>query len=136
MTKNKEMTGTIQECEGNLWIDGEVDENFDEALKQIGLGNKASVIVREHHEHQVAELCIDVGGGQAVVRSDDNMIEFDDCLPISIDDLKYVIDEASAFIEYRDERNSGATRQRRSVDDMKHLLMPQKHKFAGTFREM
>ena len=110
MTKTQIMTGMIKETEGNLWIDGEVDENFDEALKQIGLGNKASVIVREHHEHQVAELCIDVGGGQAVVRSDDNMIEFEDCLPISIDDLEYVIDEARQFIayrKYRNEQNSG-----------------------------
>jgi len=103
----KTMIGTIQECEGELWIDGEVDDNFDEALEQIGLGNKACVIVREHHEHTVAELCIDVGGGQAVVRSSDDMIEFEDCLPISIDDLKYVIDEADAFIVYRESRNSG-----------------------------
>jgi hypothetical protein len=61
-------------------------------------------------DRMVAELCIDVGDGQVVVTTD-NTFEFHDCLPISIDDMKYVIEEAEAFVVYRDGRNSSTRRQ-------------------------
>lgn len=102
---NTTLTGTVRIIDDEHWIDGEVDERFDGLLEQIGVGNMASVTVREHNDRMVAELCIDVGGGQVVVTTD-NTFEFHDCLPISIDDMKYVIDEAEAFVAYRDDRNA------------------------------
>ena len=52
----------------------------------------------------IAELCIDIGDGQAVVTIDDS-IEFTDCGKLSLADLEFLVDEAKAFIEYRDARN-------------------------------
>ena len=52
----------------------------------------------------IAELCIDIGDGQAVVTIDDS-IEFTDCGKLSLADLEFLVDEAKAFIKYRDARN-------------------------------
>ena len=52
----------------------------------------------------IAELCIDIGDGQAVVTTD-NCIEFTDCGKLSLVDLEFLVDEAKAFIRYRDARN-------------------------------
>ena len=52
----------------------------------------------------IAELCIDIGEGQAVVTID-NSIEFTDCGKLSLADLEFLVDEAKAFIRYRDARN-------------------------------
>lgn len=58
----------------------------------------------EKVSNTVAELCINIGNGQAIVR-EDNEIEFEDCVPISISNLEYITKEAKKFIEYRNERN-------------------------------
>lgn len=54
-------------------------------------------------KHTLAELCIDIGDGQAIVTNTENkdVIEFRDCLPISIHELEYVLAEAKSYILYR-----------------------------------
>lgn len=54
--------------------------------------------------YRLAEMCISVGDGHVTVTEDDN-IEFVDCLPINIDVLESIIKEARDFIVYRDDRN-------------------------------
>jgi len=54
----------------------------------------------------LAELCINIGEGQAVV-SPDGKIEFHDTgLNISPQDLQFVVQEAEAYIKYMKERNA------------------------------
>lgn len=50
-----------------------------------------------------SELCLYIGDGVVWVRSD-NEINFEDCTPISVKDLEYIIVEAKAFIKYRKRR--------------------------------
>lgn len=54
----------------------------------------------------LAELCININEGQAVV-SPDGKIEFNDTgLNISLRDLQFVVQEAEAYMKYRKERNA------------------------------
>lgn len=52
---------------------------------------------------KTAELNIQIGEGSIVITKD-NDVEFNDLSKISVNDLKYVTEEALAFIEYRDNR--------------------------------
>lgn len=52
---------------------------------------------------KIAELCIDIGDGQAIVRKDGE-IEFEDCLPLSVRSMEFIAKEAKAFIKYRRRR--------------------------------
>lgn len=54
-------------------------------------------------KHTLAELCIDIGDGQAVITKED-LIEFHGCVPISIPELEYVIQEAKNYISFRNFR--------------------------------
>ena len=101
----KELTGKIQKsCDGEYWVDGDVDAHFDDTLKHFGEGTNVCVAVRNHIDPIIAELCIDIGDGQAVVTID-NSIEFTDCGKLSLADLEFLVDEVKAFIKYRDARN-------------------------------
>ncbi len=52
----------------------------------------------------LAELCIDVGSGQAIVKKD-NTIEFNDCGDnLTPDDLNFIERESREFIKYRNNR--------------------------------
>ncbi len=57
----------------------------------------------KQRKHTLSELCIDLGDGQAVITKED-LIEFHDCLPISIQELEYVLGEAKNFISFRNFR--------------------------------
>lgn len=57
----------------------------------------------KQRKHTVSELCIDIGDGQAVITKED-LIEFHDCLPLSIPELEYVIRESKNYISFRNYR--------------------------------
>lgn len=50
-----------------------------------------------------SELSLFIGVGIATIKLD-NEIDFDDCTPISVKDLEYIIGEAKAFLRYRKRR--------------------------------
>ena len=52
---------------------------------------------------KIAELCIDIDEGQAIVQKN-NEIDFQDCTPIHVKKLEFVVQEAKAFIRYRSKR--------------------------------
>jgi len=57
----------------------------------------------KQRKHTLAELCINIGEGQAVITKED-LVEFHDCLPLSIPELEYVINEAKNYISFRNYR--------------------------------
>ncbi|MBU4190076.1 MAG: hypothetical protein KJ886_03655 [Candidatus Thermoplasmatota archaeon] len=57
----------------------------------------------KQRKHTLSELCIDIGNGQAVITKED-LIEFHDCIPVSIPELEYVTREAKNYISFRNYR--------------------------------
>lgn len=69
--------------------------------------NKSEDCMQAKHSAALAELCINVNEGQAVV-SPEGKIEFNDTgMNISLQDLQYVVQEAEAYLKYRKERAGG-----------------------------
>jgi hypothetical protein len=91
-----------------VWL---VDEDnteidIDDTMEMFGKGAWIDITFSQVHENDTGDLWMKIGDGNAVVRADNNEIEFTDCTPISIEDLEYVISEANAFIAYRESRRN------------------------------
>jgi len=102
-------------CDAKCWYEAIDDKNLTDANKEQAeklLADRAKG--REQFEKDdeaepvrhsaLAELCINIGEGQAVV-SPEGKIEFHDTgLNISLRDLQFVVQEAEAYMKYRKER--------------------------------
>ena len=100
-------------CDARCWYEAIEDKRIKDANKEQAeklLADRAKG--REQFEKDdeaepvrhsaLAELCINIGEGQAVV-SPEGKIEFHG-LNISLRDLKFVVQEAEAYMKYRKER--------------------------------
>ena len=129
----KELTGKIQKsCDGEYWVDGDVDAHFDDTLKHFGEGTDVCIAIRKYTDPSVAELCINIGNGQAVVTTD-NCIEFTDCGKLPLADLEFLVNEAKAFIRYRDARN--LVKGRPMLEAIKHKHIADERKMVTNLED-
>jgi len=108
-------------CDARCWYEAIDDKKIQDANKEqaekIADWTKAEEQYKQMnedmmtaqvptHHSALAELCINIGEGQAVV-SPEGKIEFHDTgLNISLRDLQFVVHEAEAYMKYRKERNA------------------------------
>jgi hypothetical protein len=85
-----------------------IEIDIDDIIEMFGEDAWVDITFSQAHENDTGDLWMKIGDGNAVVRADNNEIEFTDCIPISIEDLEYVISEAKAFIAYRESRRNSS----------------------------
>ncbi len=79
-------------------------------IKQKENSEREELVERVKPKPMLAELCINLGEGQAVV-SPEGTVEFCDTgLNISMRDLQFVVQEAEAYMKYREERIDAQTK--------------------------
>ena len=106
----KVINGLNQPDEYNIEV--AVLNQIDEVLAMQGTEQSEQELVVERVEPKpaLAELCINLGEGQAVV-SPEGTVEFCDTgLNISLRDLQFVVHEAEAYLKYREERIDAQTK--------------------------
>ena len=80
---------------------------------------RQGIIERVKPKPMLAELCINIGDGQAVI-SPEGTVEFCDTgMNISLRDLQFVVQEAEAYLTYRGER--GAIQELKQHQKAKYL---------------
>ena len=101
----KVINGLNQPDEYNIEV--AVLNQIDEVLAMQGTEQSEQELVeRVEPKPALAELCINLGEGQAVV-SPEGTVEFCDTgLNISLRDLQFVVHEAEAYMKYRGERDA------------------------------
>jgi hypothetical protein len=67
------------------------------------------IIERVNPKPALAELCIHIEGGQAVISPEGNIEFHDTGMNISLQDLQFVVQEAEAYMKYREERTDVQT---------------------------
>ena len=99
-------------CDARCWYEALEDKRIQEANKEQAEKLAFSQFGNTNAPKPgaaLAELCINIGEGQAVV-SPEGKIEFHDTgLNISLRDLQFVVQEAEAYIKYRKERGDAQT---------------------------
>ncbi|MFH1188247.1 MAG: hypothetical protein V1652_00170, partial [bacterium] len=95
-----------------MWDDGQHHEVLFPIylLERDEIVKRQDIIKRVKPKPALAELCINLGEGQAVI-SPEGKIEFHDTgLNISLQDLQYMVQEAEAYMKYREERVDAQTK--------------------------
>lgn len=91
-------------CDARCWYEAIDDKRIQDANKEqaekLAFSQFGNTNAKAKLGAALAELCINVGEGQAVI-SPDGKIDFNDTgLNISLRDLKFVVQEAEAYMTY------------------------------------
>ena len=105
----KVINGLNQPDEYNIEV--AVLNQIDEVLAMQGTEQSEQELVeRVEPKPALAELCINLGEGRAVI-SPEGTVEFCDTgLNISLRDLQFVVQEADAYLKYMEERADAQTK--------------------------